>query len=62
MADTFYEVPRLRPFSDIDLLIEPASLDKALSTLASDEAVPGIPEKGPKADKRDFPFRDPSGV
>lgn len=62
MADTFYEVPRLRPFSDIDLLVEPASLDRALSTLASDEAVPGIPEKGPKADKRDVPFRDPSGV
>lgn len=62
MADTFYEVPRLRPFSDIDLLVEPACLDRALSILASDEAVPGIPEKRPKADKRDVPFRDPSGV
>lgn len=57
-----YRNPRHRPYTDLDLLVEPSRLDAALALLADDEAVAEIPPKRPKADKRDIPFWDPSGV
>ena len=57
-----YRLPRHRPFTDLDLLVEAERLDDALSLLAADEAVGEIPPKRPKADKRDITLTDPSGV
>lgn len=58
-----YKDPGHRPFGDLDLLVPVLRLDDALSLLAEDEAVAKVPPKGPKADKRDILFRDPtSGV
>lgn len=56
-----YLNPALRTYSDLDLLVRPDSLDRALDVISADRAVEAIPPKRPNADKRDIPFRDPSG-
>lgn len=56
-----YRVPSHRPYSDLDLLVEESSVDAALSTLSADRSVT-IPEKRPKADKRDVTIKDAGGV
>ena len=57
-----YENPKLRTFTDLDLLIQAEDLEATLDVLSRDAAVPHIPEKTPDADKRHIPFVDPSGV
>ena len=57
-----YEVPEIRQFSDIDLLIEEAQLERTLEILESYQHVSEIPPKRPKAAKRDVVLVDPSGV
>ncbi|HEU4915161.1 MAG TPA: glycosyltransferase [Acidimicrobiia bacterium] len=56
-----YRVPTQRTYSDLDLLVEESSLDAALETLSGDPSIT-IPEKRPKADKRDITVKDVSGV
>ena len=56
-----YRVPSQRNYSDLDLLVEETSLDAALATLSRDSSIK-IPEKRPKADKRDIAVKDVSGV
>lgn len=57
-----YSRPELRPYSDLDLLVHEADLDRAIGLMAEDEAVVEIPAKRPKAAKRDVVLGDPSGV
>jgi glycosyltransferase involved in cell wall biosynthesis len=57
-----YGNPRLRMYGDLDLLVPREDLALALEVLAADPAVPFIPPKRPRADKRDVPFHDPSGL
>jgi glycosyltransferase involved in cell wall biosynthesis len=57
-----YSQPEVRTFSDIDLLIPVSRLDEALEVLRADPAIPTIPPKKPRADKRDVPIHDPSGL
>jgi glycosyltransferase involved in cell wall biosynthesis len=56
-----YRVPSHRSYSDLDLLVEEASVDDVLSVLDADRSVT-ILEKRPKADKRDVAIKDPQGV
>jgi glycosyltransferase involved in cell wall biosynthesis len=62
LAVNTYRVPAQRTFTDIDVLVHPADLQHALEVFAKDPAVPSIPKKGPKADKRNIPISDPGGV
>ena len=62
LADAFYRDAHHRTFTDIDVLVEPDSLERALELLSRDEAVSAVPKRGPKADKRDVLFSDPSGI
>jgi len=62
LADAFYLDAHHRTFTDIDVLVEPDSLEMALELLGGDEAVFAVPKRGPKADKRDVLFSDPSGI
>ena len=57
-----YADERLRPYSDLDLLVESHALNDALEVIRSVEAVVDVPEKRPKAEKRDVLLRDPSGI
>lgn len=57
-----YAVRSQRPFSDIDILVEDDRLEDAIEVLASDEAIVEIPEKRPKAAKRDVVIGDRSGI
>jgi len=51
-----------RPYSDLDLLVPESQLERALDLLASDPSTIAIPEKRPKADKRDVIVRDETGI
>lgn len=62
LADRIYPDPRMRTFTDLDLVVPASDLPAALGVIGSDPACVGIPPKGPQADKRDIVFRDPSGV
>ena len=57
-----YDLPEIRQFSDIDLLIEEHQLERTLEILGSYEHVSEIPPKRPKAAKRDVVLVDPSGI
>lgn len=58
-----YRNPAHRSFGDLDILVPPSDLDRALRLLEEDESVMKVPPKGPKADKRDILLKDgPSGV
>ena len=57
-----YARPEVRTFSDLDLLIPEQWLEDALGVLSEDPAIKEIPPKKPRADKRDIPLRDPSGL
>lgn len=57
-----YPTPGLRPYSDIDLLVQEQDLDRAIGLMAEDEAVVEIPVKRPKAAKRDVVLGDSTGV
>ena len=57
-----YRDSELRPFTDLDLLVPETQLDTALTVLSGYEALFRVPEKTPKADKRDIVFEDPTGV
>ncbi|MEE8490349.1 MAG: glycosyltransferase, partial [Acidimicrobiia bacterium] len=59
---TAYQDPSLRTYTDVDLLVPASGLERALEVIAADPAVPSIPPKGPKADKRDITIQDDSGV
>ena len=56
-----YRLQSHRTYSDLDLLVEESSLEAALATLDEDSSIT-IPEKRPKADKRDITVKDVSGV
>jgi hypothetical protein len=56
-----YRNPRLRTYSDLDLLVPREHLERALEVLAANPAVSFIPPKRPRADKRDVPFKSHSG-
>lgn len=56
-----YRNPAVRTYGDIDLLVRRTDLRRALDVISADPAVGTIPPKRPRADKRDIPFRDPSG-
>ena len=57
-----YSQPEVRTYSDIDLLIPVSRLEEALNVLRADPAIETIPPKKPRADKRDVPIHDPSGL
>ena len=57
-----YRVTGQRTFTDIDVLVHPVDLPKAIEVLQEDPMVRSIPPRGPKADKRNIPMADPSGV
>lgn len=57
-----YRDPRMRTFSDIDLLVPEPDVEAALELLAADPAAISVPEKRPRADKRDVLFGDDSGI
>lgn len=57
-----YRNPSHRLFSDIDLLVADHQIDGALELMAEYPATLSIPEKRPKADKRDILVKDPSGI
>jgi glycosyltransferase involved in cell wall biosynthesis len=57
-----YRMPAHRSFSDLDLLVPEPQVEMALDLLASYPATLSIPEKRPKADKRDVVLKDRSGV
>ena len=58
---SIYPERSLRTFTDIDLLVPATELERTIEVIADDPAVPSIPPKGPKADKRNITFRDDSG-
>ncbi len=62
LAQWAYRNPNHRTTTDIDLLVPADDVKRAIEVLAADEAVDTIPAKTPKADKRNIPFLDPSGV
>lgn len=57
-----YRNPRLRSFSDLDLLVPEDQLDLAIEALSADEALVEVPPKRPTLDKRDLWFADGRGV
>ena len=57
-----YIRPKLRTFSDVDLLVPETRLQDALRVLEADVSVKDIPAKKPRADKRNIPVHDPSGL
>lgn len=62
LAEHVYRDPRHRTFTDVDILVPEEDLPKALETLSDDPAVPRLPKKRPKADKRDIAVKDGSGI
>lgn len=58
----WYRNPRHRTFSDLDLLVPADELDRAMNLLGDDPATARIPEKRPKADKRDVLLEDETGI
>ena len=62
LADRVYPAAGMRTFTDLDLVVPSTDLSAALEVIGSDPACVGIPPKGPRADKRDVLFQDPSGV
>lgn len=61
-VSALYSRPELRNYSDLDLLVPREQLSEAIAVLSADEGVLEVPPKGPKSDKRDLLFSDPSGV
>jgi len=57
-----YSDPTVRTFSDLDILVPRPQLDDAISVLSTDKYAKDIPEKRPRADKREILFADDSGV
>jgi glycosyltransferase involved in cell wall biosynthesis len=62
LAEWAYEVPSMRTFTDIDLLVSAVDLPAALEALESYQFIQSIPPKRPKADKREILVVDDSGV
>lgn len=62
LAHWAYRNPAHRTTTDIDLLVPASDVDRALGVLEGDAAIATIPPKTPKADKRNIPMADPSGV
>ncbi|MEX1004533.1 MAG: glycosyltransferase [Acidimicrobiia bacterium] len=62
LAHGTYEDPDHRTFTDLDLLVPAQEVSAALDALTDFPAVLGVPPKTPKADKRNIPIADPSGV
>jgi glycosyltransferase involved in cell wall biosynthesis len=58
LAEFVYRKPTHRTFTDIDLLVPRADIDRALEVVRDDPAVASIPRKKPKADKREVPVTD----
>ena len=57
-----YDRPDTRQFSDIDLLVPEASLERSLEVLDDYSHVSEVPPKRPKAAKRDVVLVDSSGI
>lgn len=57
-----YQDPDLRPFTDIDLLVPRSEVEAAIEVLSEEDAAIHVPEKRPKADKRDVLFGDATGM
>lgn len=57
-----YRNPLHRSYSDLDLLVPGDQVDRALELVADYPATESVPEKRPKADKRDVILEDESGV
>lgn len=62
LAGWAYGNPDHRTTTDIDLLVPANDVDRALQVVAEDEAVRMIPAKTPKAEKRNIPFVDETGL
>lgn len=62
LATDAYPKPIHRTYTDVDILVPAQQVQRALSVLALDRSIPSIPPKTPKADKRNVPVVDPSGV
>lgn len=62
LAEWAYRNPDHRTTTDVDLLVPTNEVERALEVIAGDEAVRMIPAKTPKADKRNIPFVDESGL
>jgi glycosyltransferase involved in cell wall biosynthesis len=62
LAQSFYANPAHRTYTDLDILVPPRHLDAALDVLRADPSISSIPPKTPKADKRNIPVADESGV
>ncbi|NND03061.1 MAG: glycosyltransferase, partial [Acidimicrobiia bacterium] len=62
LAAWAYSNPMHRTTTDVDLLVPANQVDRAIEVLAEYEYVQTIPAKTPKADKRNIPIGDPTGV
>jgi len=62
LAQSVYADPAHRTYTDLDILVHPGDLAASLDVLRDDEGVSSIPPKTPKADKRNIPMSDESGV
>ncbi|NNF63662.1 MAG: glycosyltransferase [Acidimicrobiia bacterium] len=56
LAEWAYSQPEMRTYTDLDLLVRPQDLDRALEVLGDVPGVPAIPPKTPEADKRNIPM------
>ena len=59
---TRYRNPANRTFSDLDLLVREHKVEDALEVLRQYPATVNVPEKRPRADKRDVLLRDETGI
>ncbi len=62
LARSVYANPAHRTYTDLDLLVPPDDLSPALEVMRADPSVSSIPPQTPKADKRNIPVADESGV
>jgi glycosyltransferase involved in cell wall biosynthesis len=62
LARWAYRDPHQRTFTDLDVLVPAHDVAAAVESLRSFDMTVGIPPKAPKADKRNIPMADPSGV
>jgi glycosyltransferase involved in cell wall biosynthesis len=57
-----YQEPANRTFSDLDLMVREHEVEAALDVLQRYPSTVSVPEKRPKADKRDVLLQDDSGI
>jgi hypothetical protein len=62
LGEFVYEAASERTFTDLDLLVRPADLDRAIEVLMEDPGFLDLPVKRPTADKRELLFFGPAGI